>query len=352
MRRLYTILSFFAVITVITGCQRRDLLEPDDIGQLALIPIHIDWSESRLQQDNESRASVWLFPKDGSAPIENHFQGNITDIVVKAPQGNYAIIIFNETVNDSHWKGVMEFRGTDKFETFGVYLLEDNSALSSVRGGGLTYHQTARALAAWSVDDFAVTKSMIDLTRSRAEAKRGAAEVITKAEQTKAEQMLSKVAVVKPQPMVRSVFVKTKVYNLNSAYGALAKFSGAAQGILLSSGELIRSPVSHLLKMNNRQMEENNTDGTVENRFLTFGLLNDSEKIVVQLSFQMWDESWYDDKQPFDVTEATIGKEEYEIELQLGKPKPGQPEEEDHPVVLPASSVDVGEWDDQFIDVK
>lgn len=332
---------------LLAGCERRELTYP---GELAIIPIHIDWSESQLEQDKNSRASVWLFPKDGQAPIENHFQGNITDVEVKAPAGRYDILVFNEAIDD--WQGVIEFRGIDKFETFGAYLLPDNSALAKARSGGNTYHQTAMPLAACGVTDFVVTRSMIDLTRTRAFDQTRSGAGLTKAEENTVDQMLSRVSTVKPQPMVRSLFVKAKVYNLNSAYGAIAKFTGAAEGIILSTGELIISPVSHLLKMNNRQMEENKKDGTIETRFLTFGLLNKSEQITIHLSFQIWDNSWIDDSRLFNITETIAGKEEYEIDLELGSPRPGQPEEEDHPVVLPASDVDVGNWEEKFIDIK
>lgn len=355
MNRTYTYFAgilLSAICLLLGSCERRELTYPNNPGQLAIIPIHIDWSESRLEQNKDSRASVWLFPKDGRQPIENHFQGNITDIEVKAPVGEYAILIFNETVADSRWKGIMEFRGTGRYETFGAYLLENNSALAKVRSEGSPYHHTALALAAWSLDDFVVTQNMIDVTRTRASLQTRAGEPLTKAEETKVDQMLSRLTMVKPQPMVRSVFVKAKVYNLNSAYGATAKFSGVTEGILLSSGQLIPSPVCHLLTMNNRQMEENGKDGTVENRFLTFGLLHETEQIVVNLSFQMWDTKWYDDPRPFDVTNTTSGTGDYEIELHIGQPAPGQPEEEDHPVLLPVSDVAVGEWEEKFIDIK
>ena len=95
-RKIILLAALFAV-SLFTACERRSI--EDGFEDTALIPVRIDWSLSGVSVEEMHRASVWLFPLDGSVPLQYRLESDLTYREIAVPVGAYSALVFNETVD-------------------------------------------------------------------------------------------------------------------------------------------------------------------------------------------------------------------------------------------------------------
>lgn len=331
MKTRYTIVVLLFMIFV-SSCQRRPL--EDEIGDLARIPIHIDWSQSALDMTTVHSVSIWFFPKDGTPSFEYRFDGNLTDREVFLPIGSYSIVAFNETV-DASWSS-LEFLGSDKYETFRVAARADTFRGLDSRVEESDIRKSPDALAAWSRDRFEVSPEMIYATTMN-----------SRVEEVAAEHRID----IKMKSMTKAVKITAYVQNLTSARRCSGTLSGVTGSILLSTGGVYSGKVAHVFIMNNRVYDEKNIhNGYIHANFFVFSTSDEGKK-VLQIDFELTDGK-FAAPDPFDITNQ-IEPALPQVEVNVGAGVEG--EEEDHPIILPEVEVngDVGvdDWHNQFIPI-
>ncbi len=168
IKRMIQFLSFSA-LTVIgllsTGCQHQALEVPS--FYTANIPITIDWSESTVDVRDINNVSATFYPHDGSEPF-TQISGTPHLLVANLKEGVYDIIIHNEILGNI--KGIDAY-GFSNFNDFRMMIQSEE-----VRKYDMFYTPEADArmikesesVGGWSYKDFAVTKELINYTRTTA----------------------------------------------------------------------------------------------------------------------------------------------------------------------------------------
>lgn len=336
MKQLSYILYLFIITALVAGCQRRPL--EDELGDLALVPIHIDWSESALDMTTTHNVSVWFFPHDGSSSFEYRYEGNLTDMEARLPKGGYSIIVFNETV-DFNWTS-LQFEGSDKYETFRVSARPDTFRGLNARGPEMDARKSPDALAVWSTDKFEVSPEMVRATAMG-----------SRAGNTDSSQRID----VTLKPLTKIVKITAYVQNLTSALRCSGTLTGAVGEVMLSSSKACLENVAHMFIMNDRiYKKENPNNGYIHANILVFSASSDI-KNTLTIDFQLTDGKT-SSPDSFDVTEK-VTQDLQEVEVKVGADAGGPADEKDHPIVLP--EVDVGgdmgvgvdDWQDNLIQV-
>lgn len=325
----YYIIVLLSMIFV-SSCQRRPL--EDEIGDVARVPIHVDWAQSELEIAKVHNISLWFFPHDGGPSFEHRMDGNLTDGEVQLPAGSYSIVAFNEAV-DFDWAS-LEFLGSDKYETFRVAACRDDFRGMNSRAEDDDVRRSPDALASWSCNRFEVTQEMIRMTSMG----------------SRAEDLgpTSKIPVVL-KSLTRAVAIKAYVQNLTSARLCSGTLSGVVGEVMLSTGKAWKNNVSHIFVMNNRKYDEDNPfNGYIHANLFVFNTSTDEHKML-QIDFELNDQT-KDSSEPFDVT-TKVDEDKPKVDVIVGSGiKP-----EDPPIVLPevgiSGDVNVDGWEDNQIPI-
>lgn len=249
------------------GCERRPL--EDEYYENALIPVRIDWTTlANLDPDNDPNntvksASIWFFPKNGDKALEFRFN-NPKGEDIQVPLGEYSVIVINRTIDEFSAK--VGFRGVNKYETFEYYLKEDTRTPAYSRSNNSNrVLQQPDILACWSLNDFEVTKEMVLISRTDE-----FLDLKTRADEktlTRTESKLMSLTNIKPERLTAAIKTIVHVERLNVVSPnplPEAGIQGMPSSVLLHNKKYNEESVSHYYFMNNRKLEENKTDGTIE----------------------------------------------------------------------------------------
>ncbi len=336
--RKTTIFPLFVIAIVIqlfTACERRPL--EDDFGVTALIPVKIDWSQSNIPVTEVRgggmvhRVSVRFFPKDGSAAFDRYLELNVIEGEIEVPVGEYSVVVFNESVYDIYWEDAIVFSNVDSYADFAATVVSDDAArypfYRPMAGEELIVEPFR--LASWSLDEFSVTKEMVERTRSTTRAASRADDP---------ENALTKVVM---RALTRNVKITAHVENLSSAQLIQGAMRGFARKIHMASAETTQTPATRILKLNSRVWDAGSkTNGTVSRSFLSFGRLPQAGEYRLNIDAVFIDGTIYDEPLLFDVTDSVVSFPADAINLDI---------DIDLQLPLVTEGVFVGEWDDEII---
>lgn len=354
------------------SCERRsleDALPPDPTPKpestLALIPMHIDWSQSKLVVEKIHRTSIWVFSHQGKAPVEYLLEGDVSNTTLKLPVGSYSLLVFNETIDNDDWRSI-SFSGTDAYETFTAYARPDTKNPKQGYSDEIIA-LPPDALAVWSLDLLEVTPEMVTVTQTRAALKANHRAIdkenqaIDKATAA-VDAALAPFTQVTPLPMTRIINIEAYVFNLSSAFSVTAHMQGVTQGVVLATGKPLEQTVTHRITLNGREYDTpDKKSGTTKASFLAFSMgtqVDNNNKL--HLEFQLTNGESAPSK-VFDVTTQMNGNQEEEIYISVGSKDPEKPEDPDdpqgdRPIVLPdldnLPEVGVDDWEDNDIDIN
>jgi hypothetical protein len=256
-----------ALWALLSGCDnRRDIL--DDMG--VWVPLSVDWRQAGIRPEG---VSIYVFDGETGEQVTKLLTNevssdSITVDSVKLHAGRYSLLVFNETV-DSHDN--ISFRGADCYRTFEAYAMP-------VSAPAVSRHtpQSAEALAstpaaaaspnALAVAHWDLLEVGYDMIRS----------------QTCPQLPLA--------PQKLSVEVEVTVHLKNMQYLSPREQTGAlssmAEGIFLATGAPSAAPITHYFTLNNRDLSDQSSEGTLKAAFAAFGVASAPEAAGNVLS--MW----------------------------------------------------------------
>ena len=293
MNRLKTTftVALLLPLLLLSACKRRPL--EDGLPELARIPVHIDWSNSGINpySQNELEKVHWVsirfFPKDGSPAFDRYLEEpDVTDGWINVPVGKYSVIVFNESLRDVNWEGAISFSGINEYAKFAAHAVAWNPAQWAAEFPYYTPPQgesviigpapstLAPKLASWSLDYFEVTENMLLLSQGLlSPGDVGAAD----------RSMLEALTHIEMHCLTRTVNVTAQVKNLVSIYANYCALSGFAHTVFMASREKTQSPSIKLFKLNGRQYDANQLDGTTRCSFLSFGRVPPPETYMLSV---------------------------------------------------------------------
>lgn len=333
--------TLLSLLIFFVSCERRELEE--EYKTTALIPVKIDWSLSYVQIEKMHRATVKLFPKDGSKPLEYRLERDLTSTVIEVPIGSYSVIVFNETTDEADWD-YLGFRNLDKYDRFLAHVLGEKSKGFYVASEELPLVTNPEPLAAWRLDDFEVTADLVAHTRAKSKSKTKASfsEKETKALESSTRALSS----VQPIHYTQTIIVRAHIKNLSSAMQATGLLRQFCAGIYMSSRERISYAVAHPFLLAHRIYDDNGKDGIIETSFDIFGKQSDdSLPSSVELDIILNNGKGFPTLQ-FDITALLKGHgHDPIIIIDLDSIElPDVPKE--------GEGVEVGDWDEVIIPIK
>lgn len=347
-RHMYHVLLLLSIISL-WGCERRALEESTIVDNTAIIDVNIDWSLSKIDVSKMHRASVIFYPHDGSKFYEFHLEGDLNSRKVELPVGHYSVLVFNETMDNNDWDAI-EFSGVEGYQTIVTKGVVDSRRSLYTRAETETIVRCPEALAVWNMDDLNVTSDMVTYTRSKARSKGDKSRLET---DMSIETILEEFTNIQPELLFKEMAIVAHVQNLHSAYAITGAVQNAAGGVYLATGKVHADNVTHMFAMNNRVWDDPNDrkNGHVSATILVFGLhLENDVKTGLQMEFLLNDGTQAPSEQ-FDITDM-IDHETIEIKIEVGTGVNGG----DHPIILPevdaGGDVGVGDWDEEFVEIK
>jgi hypothetical protein len=345
------------IIDILSGCTRRPLQNNITPPETALIPVHIEWSESGIPLEQIHRASVLLFHEKGGTPLEFRMEASLTDDVIQVPVGVYSVIVFNETTDPTDWSNIT-FKNKDSYDNFAAVALDVTESRGFYsRAEELPLIENPDALAAWSLDRFEVTQEI--LLRSRAT--RGT-RTNSRAEEI-LDEAISSLSNIVPMPCIETMTVTARVKNLSSSMQATGILDGMASGVYMASGGKMATTGAHTFVLNGRQYDDTDNDGesddgTTTKTFNVFGRQPATAHIELYLDFLLTDGTLFP-RQTFDVTnmiERDTDKIPVSNSLLVGL-QSRDPDDPDHEIILPddtdvKAGVSVGDWDEIVIPLE
>lgn len=305
---------------MMTACNYREIVDIET--EYTSVSVSVDWSESMIDAASTNAFSVWFFPKNGDKPI--YTVSNKLDLAeIKVPAGEYSLLIFNETANESDWQSIA-FRGTDKYETFEAYARTD---VVANKGGyksstNETIINQIEPLAVWRQDYYLVSKN----TKSKA------------------------TIAIKPQPLTYKLNVKANFVNLNNAFKISGALQGVSQSVFLATGKTSSQTLTQVFELeNNVWIDQSKVNGESSATVFSFGRTPDvTSKNNMQIDVLTF---LGERTNPFifDVTDALkTGAGKYNLELSFGYPP-------NSPINLPKyteQGVSIGNWDSKDVIIK
>lgn len=336
---------------LLLGCKRRPL---EDAGNVAMVPFSIDWSRSGLDVSKMHRATIRVFPHDGSPAYDFRLQEDLTQVEVPLAVGKYSFVIFNETTDTEDWKRLV-FTGLDKYDQFAVTAIQDTFKGLYTKADESIVLKTPEAIAAWSLDEFEVTREMIIHIRNRAKSGNTEAEFVTQDQQANLmEKMLGKVTNITPLSVVKTLNILARVENLVSAQRSSGAISGATQGIRFCDRKATAGGATHIFVMNGREYDDPvfPKHGTIRASILVFNVENvENAKYELTIDFLLHNGKLHP-SQVFDITK-NVTQNLIEININVGFNTGDNPS--DHPIVLPegidGGDVAVDEWDEVIVPI-
>ncbi len=343
---MMAILLLMALAQVSGACTRR-LLE-DEYIPTALIPVAIDWSASGVSVEEMHRASVWLFPATGEEPLQYHLEGNLTYREIAVPVGVYSVLIFNETIDEADWDGII-FTGTDRYATFTAVSVPAAVRGFYTRSDTLPLVLNPEPLAAWSLDRFEVTPETVVRTRAIVrDHNNGTRRPVL-------ENAVPDLAVAKPLPRIEQLSITVYIKNLSGSMQVTGTIDGMAAGVHMVSGEKISSQAVYPFILNGRVYEANGKDGTTTRTFNVFGRIAAQQaNQSMNLDILLTDGTLYP-RETFNVTRLMVVDPGPIVRTHLVNVGYADANG-DHLTVLPdmgtAGSVSVDGWEEVVIPVK
>lgn len=345
--RVCNIFRIFLLLSAISlwSCERRALEEVVIIDQTAIIDINIDWSLSKTEVSKMHRASIVFYPHDGSKFYEFHLEGDLNSRKVELPIGHYSVLVFNETMDNNDWDAI-EFSGVESYDEIIIKGVVDTRKSLYTRAEAEKIVRCPEALAVWNMDDFNVTSDMVAYTRSKVRSK-------GEDKDLSMEATLQILTNIQPRPIFKEVSIVAHVQNLHSAYAITGALQNVAGGVYLATGAVHTDKVTHMFPMNNRVWDDpnNKKNGHVSAVINIFGLpLEGDAAIGLQMEFLLNDGTQAPPEN-FDISNM-VDREKGEINIEVGTGV----HEADRPIILPdietTGDVDVGNWDEEFVDIK
>ena len=352
----YLIITLATLAVIVTGiifsaCERRPL--EDEYFETALIPVRIDWRRSGIavtQPDGNGlvhRVSVRFFPLDGSPAFDRYLETNVIEGEIAVPIGQYRIVIFNESVDDTYWDDVIQFSDINDFDRFAANIVPDDVANYPLYTP-LTNEQfivEPFRLASWSLDYFEVTKELVASTRKPAS--RGTPP-------SSGSSLSDRYALldVEMRPLTYNVNVSAHVKNLCSTQLIQTAMRGFSSKVYMASAVTEQTPSTHIFKLNGRTWDDpaNPVDGTTRKSFLSFGRLPQAANYWINLDVLFVTGELYAPATPFlydvtpqvDASGISVGIDvNIDIDIKLNI---------DLPYV--EGGIHVGEWDDENITLQ
>ncbi len=187
-----SLLILLMVLFTLGSCKYQKIYEREVHYSTAFIPVHINWEESGFDIDSTGattrqgggtvhRATVRLFPADGSEPIERYLESNVFRGYIEVPIGKYSVVVMNESIYDSYWQGSessgfqsIEFNEANSYENFSaaVKTHSENPSgyfFSHYVSDNYLFMQPPLRLASWALDSLHISQEMADhsqLTRA------------------------------------------------------------------------------------------------------------------------------------------------------------------------------------------
>lgn len=314
----------------VVGCKRRPLVDEvcTTAEVTALIPVAIDWSESKItpsensyDEDYVHRVSLRFFPHDGTAPFDRYLEDDVYSGEIELPVGTYSVVVFNESIYDPYWDGVFEFVNVDDYDNFMAELVDEDEE----------YSTEAYKLASWSLDDYEVTESMITKTRSA-----------TSRSTTSSceDDMLSALENIVLQPLTCYVNVTANIEYLSSAQGVYCDVSGFSSSVYMASGESHPDQTLHSMELTSREYtDDDNTHGGISEKRLVLTKSTD-EAAEFKLAFEIMlsDGTLHTPDEPleFDVSQqlTRYATDDYDLSADFTLPEV-------------SSGIDIEEWVDE-----
>jgi hypothetical protein len=233
----------------VTGLQdtRRPIL--DGLGQV--VRLQFDWTQSGLDHNATSVATIWFFPTDGSTPRvlrTNHERDSIY-----LPPDTYHVLAFDGT-EDYGDHPYIAFRGTTTYQTFEAY----------AKPLPISPRFTPRAMdfpdPAYTPGIFAVARDTIQIHR-----RTGTASAPT--------------FTFTPRPITGTLTVTAHIKDLiyTAESGHALSISSMAAGVNLATGRPTPQPITHYAVLNHRTFDTTpdgtpTPDGTLAATLTIFGL--------------------------------------------------------------------------------
>ncbi|MGL4332202.1 MAG: DUF5119 domain-containing protein [Bacteroidales bacterium] len=332
-----------AVTVLFAGCHRQEIEDPDLLT--ALIPLSIDWSESRVSEESTNAVSCYFFPRS-AAVATVHVSNNIHATKVALVPGEYDILIFNETTDQSSWSGIT-FEDTGSFHDFAALgrtnTTGEGNPIYTPQAGEHIIHNP-EALACWSMEGFEVTPQMIAYTQ-------GSKGTLSDDQCKEIEESFSALAGIKPQPRTTVLSTEVKIRNLNNAFTLGGVIKGMAAGIYMVSGEKKPRTVTGLFTFPADSSKwDNQTDGSIRQSVLCFGKsIAEPQDYDFELHAVL---QWGENPKPWtwDVTGQIQQCEDPDLKISLGIS--GEAPDQEVDLGELKEGVDVGGWEDENIDIK
>ncbi|MGL5682915.1 MAG: DUF5119 domain-containing protein [Marinifilaceae bacterium] len=270
MKRYLIIIGLLCLVSFFNkACNRRDM--GADQPETALITVNIDWSNSGITPtknqsgDYVNKVSLRFFPKDGSTPFDRYIETDVTHGQIMVPLGEYAVVVFNEAVNDPFWSNYLEFSNVNDYSQFSAVLLKDESYQDFYTPQpGEPIVREPHKLASWSIDHFAVTENMIAQSRNPNPVG------LTPME----DEMLKAFSNVPLQALTCSANLSAHIQNLGSTQQIRGAFQGLANKVYMASRKTEVTSCTHIIRFLNPVWDDaTETHGKVAAQFLTFGPL-------------------------------------------------------------------------------
>ena len=280
-RNSLRLLTMFAVASVATSCERRQLW--DEWDTLAPVDIDVDWSKSRWADFDEGEKptgmSVYAFDKAGQQKPVLVTTNNIEHTQLSLYDGDWSIFLFNQSVQEY---ASLQFSGMDNYNSAKVETVPQTSRwFSSSRAGWVT-----RSNSPWALQT---------RTRTRTETRDDEYSLTTKqpvwfASDHSTGTIIDEGSIIRDfTPHTRAaeskyttlssivkVAVKVHFNGIYNLHSVRAVISGVAKSFNISQMSTLSEMTAHEITGWHKEMEEGDTQrGYVEATFQTFGLVRD-----------------------------------------------------------------------------
>ncbi len=298
MKRIIYTLTMLALCCV--GCTRRPLTDVAcgaESGESVRLEVSVDWSLSRIESymdedDAVHRVSFRFFPTDGSKPFDRYLEGDTESGELDIPAGEYSVVIFNESIEDSYWSGSINFESVDSYPLFAATIAPQDSSLYFYEpADDESLSVEALFLASCSIEYFVVSEAMCSTAQ----------ELWTEEDLAMAA-LLNPVA---PRPLCCYTTIEVQTENLSSAYSVHASLTGLTQRVFMASGLTDTITTTHVGELQERVWEDNLQHGVIRDSRLTFSTPQGGGEHILTLDVMLTDGSHHspDEELVFYVTD-------------------------------------------------
>ena len=339
MRRDYIIIpillpAMLLLLLAISSC-KRDHLYYEGLHTATVI-VNPDWTKSHLHPNG---VTVYAYnSSDGSLYKRFPPVSAQERCYIQLPKGNYTLVVMNDTPEE--FADRIDFIGEENLNTLQAKGVQDLKRSKIENASGSLYcivEPDTLAVALYS--NLNITQQQIDYFWD-------------KPENTVSPENAIKINV-EPQRVVTMINIKAHVKGLKYARGTtLSYFRGLAEGHMLGQGQNSMESVAQSFILNQRVFDPgSDSDGTIKASFLSFGMLGDgntSSRYYLDINFVLINGEPY--PLTFDVTDLITVDISLNLQLSLNINL-----EIELPEVIGDEgggfNPDVGEWEDEIVDI-